>query len=100
MTFLAVSMVAEKLMVSPAWSSSARVRMLARSASSSAVPLASLLSASSKVMVMSVVASVTVAPLAGLKVGAAGAVRSTVKVALRRDPWLPAASQWALLTAT
>ena len=66
------------------------VRMPARSALASSVPSASLRSASSKVMVMSVAALETAAPLAGLKVGAAGAVRSTVKVALCATPWLPA----------
>ena len=49
---------------------------------------------------MSVEASETVASWAGLKVGASGAVVSTVKVALRRDPLLPAASQCSALTAT
>ena len=100
MTFLAASMLAEKLMAAPFWSSSARVRMLARSALASGAPLASLRSASSKLMVMSVAASVTVAALAGLKVGAAGGVTSTVKVAVRRDPLLPAASQCSALMAT
>ena len=37
-------------------------------------------------------ASVTVAPSAGLNVGAAGPVVSTVNVALAAVPWLPAAS--------
>ena len=41
---------------------------------------------------MFVPALVTVALFAGLKVGAATPVESTVKVALAAVPWLPAAS--------
>ena len=93
MTFLAESMVAAKGMPVPSPSSSASVRMLARSAFSSAVPVASLRSASAKVRVMSVEASLTAAPFAGRKVGAAGAVTSTVKVASAANPRLPAVSK-------
>ena len=100
MTFLAVSMVAAKSMPAPVSSPTFSVRMAARSSFPSAVPLASLRSASAKVIVMSVEASETVAALAGLNPGAAGAVTSTVKVALRRDPLLPAASQCSALMAT
>ena len=100
MTFLAWSMVAAKPMALPFSSPTFSVRMAARSSLLSAVPLASLRSASSKEIVMSVEASETVASWAGLKVGAAGAVVSTVKVAVRRAPLLPAASQCSALTAT
>ena len=100
MTFLAVSMVGVKSMAAPVSSPTFSVRMAARSLLVSAVPLASLRSASAKVMVMSVEASETVAALAGLNSGAAGAVVSTVKVAVRRDPLLPAASQCSALMAT
>ena len=100
MTFLAVSMVAEKSMAAPLSSPTFSVRMLARSSFPSAVPLASLRSASAKVIVMLVEASETVASWAGLNRGVAGAVVSTVKVAVRRDPLLPAASQWSALMAT
>ena len=100
MTFLAWSMVAAKPMAAPVSSPTFSVRMAARSALASAVPLASLRSASAKVIVMSVEASETVASSAGLNSGAAGAVVSTVKVAVRRDPLLPAASKCSALTAT
>ena len=100
MTFLAPSMVAAKLMSPPFWSSSFSVRMLARSALLSASAELFLVSASAKVSVMSVAASVTVAAFAGLKPGAAGAVTSTVKVAVCAVPRLPKASQCSLLMAT
>ena len=70
------------------------VRMASRSLVSSSPPLASLRIASVKVRVM-LPARVGQhrAPSAGLKVGAAGAVVSTLKVALAAAPRLPWASK-------
>ena len=77
-------------MVEPLLFVSVSVRMPARSLLARAVlPLASFLIASPNSSVMLVVLSLVVVLSAGLNVGAAGPVVSTVKVALACTPWLP-----------
>ena len=91
MTFLSVSRAAEKPMSAPLELPVFSLRIPLSSLVEKSPRLLSLWMASAKLSVMVVPVSFTLAPSAGLKVGAATLV-STVKVALAADPWLPAAS--------
>ena len=93
MTVPSVPSAAEKSMSAPFPSVLFSVRMASSPLVSNSPPLASLRIASVKVRVMLRPALPTRAPSAGLKVGAAGAVVSTLKVALAAAPRLPWASK-------